>query len=130
MQVAAPGCSPAGTPGQSSQSSAGQSGPERLAVLGSDGRCGSSGHPSAAAVSLAVGKSSCYFTIGDFATFKFPTIDCFQQSQQLNLPAHFDTCHCCSFYITAVNVQQKPSDIQSHGPRHHLKISVGINLSK
>lgn len=52
--VAAPGYSPAGTPGQSFQSSAGQSGRERLAAPGSDGRCGSSGHPSAAAVSLAV----------------------------------------------------------------------------
>ncbi len=52
--VAAPGCSPAGIPGQSSQFLAGQSGPERPAAPGSDGRCGSSGHPSAAAVSLAV----------------------------------------------------------------------------
>lgn len=80
--------------------------------------------------SCCVGESSCYFTICDFATFKFPTIDCFQQSQQLNLPAQFDTCHCRSFYITAVNVQQTLADMQSHGPRHHLKISVGINLSK
>ena len=52
--VGAPGCSPAGIPGQSFQSSAGQSGPERPAAPGSDGRCGSSGRPSAAAVSLAV----------------------------------------------------------------------------
>lgn len=52
--VAAPGCSPAGTPGPSSQSSAGRSGPERPAAPGSDGRCGSSGRPSAAAASLAV----------------------------------------------------------------------------
>lgn len=52
--VAAPGCSPAGIPGQSSRSLAGQSGPEHPAAPGSDGRCGSSVHPSAAAVSLAV----------------------------------------------------------------------------
>lgn len=52
--VAAPGCSPAGIPGQSSRFSAGQFGPERPAAPGSDGRCGSSGHPSAAGVSLAV----------------------------------------------------------------------------
>lgn len=49
-----PGCSPAGTPGQSSPSSAGRSGPGRPVDPGSDGRCGSSGGPSAAAVSLAV----------------------------------------------------------------------------
>lgn len=63
MYVAAPGCSPAGIPGQSFQSSAGQSGPERPAAPASGGRCGSSGHPSAAAVSLAVEvKNSCYVT--------------------------------------------------------------------
>lgn len=55
MQVAAPGCSLAGIPGQSSPSSAGQSDPGRPAVPGSGGRCGSSGRPSAVAVSLAVG---------------------------------------------------------------------------
>lgn len=51
--VAAPGCSPADIPGQSSQFSAGQFGPERPAAPESDGRCGSSEHPSVAAVSLA-----------------------------------------------------------------------------
>lgn len=54
MCVAAPGHSPAGIPGRSSQFSAGQSGPWRPAAPGSGGRCGSFGHPSAAAASLAV----------------------------------------------------------------------------
>lgn len=52
--VGAPGCSPADTPGQSSQFSAGQFGPERPAAPESGGRCGSSEHPSVAVVSLAV----------------------------------------------------------------------------
>lgn len=74
MQVAAPGCSPAGIPDRSSQSSAGQSGPELPAAPGSDGRCGSSGHPSAAAVSLAAGvKTAVTSPSGhrDFATWRF-----------------------------------------------------------
>lgn len=53
VQLAAPGCSPAGTPGRFFRSSAGRSGPGRPAAPGSDGRCGSSEHPSAAAASLA-----------------------------------------------------------------------------
>lgn len=72
MCVAAPGCSPTGIPGQSFQSSAGQSGPERPAAPGSGGRCGSSGHPSAAAVSLAVEVViNCYITICDAVTLPF-----------------------------------------------------------
>ena len=50
-----PGCSPAGTPGQSSQSSAGQSGPQHPAAPGLAGRCGSSEHLTAAAGFLAEG---------------------------------------------------------------------------
>ncbi len=47
--------SPAGTPDQSSQSWACRSGPGRPAGLGSDGICGFSGGPSAAAASPAAG---------------------------------------------------------------------------
>lgn len=54
VYVAAPGCSPAGIPGQSSPSSAGQFGPTHPATPGSNGRCEPSGHPSAAGVSPAV----------------------------------------------------------------------------
>lgn len=49
-----PECSPAGTPGPSSRSSACRSGPERPAGPGSAGRCGSFGGPFAAAASPAV----------------------------------------------------------------------------
>lgn len=78
VQVAAPGCSPAGIPGQSSQFSAGQSDPERPAVPGSGGRCGSSGRPSAVAVSLAVGVKTAVTSPSGHGEFVTCCFDCSQ----------------------------------------------------
>lgn len=85
--VEAPGCSPADIPGQFSPFSAGQSGPERPADPESDGRCGSSEHPSAAEVSLAMEENP---VLGQCGHRYFATSACYTDVSQSS--ARFDIC--------------------------------------